>query len=102
MPSFAPSPSRFTLLSRFALRAGLVGVRQRFVFRCHGDDGRNAAMALRWTAAGLVAQFASISGPTVFDLNVASLDPSQVLQAIFERSYARLCLRVTGDKTHQH
>jgi hypothetical protein len=50
----------------------------------------------------VIAQYASISGPTVFDLDFAALDPSQVLQANFERSYARLGLRIAADKTHQH
>src|SRR5262245_28707886 len=33
---------------------------------------------------------------------VVSLDPSQLPQPVFERGHARLCLRVTGGKAHQH
>src|SRR6516164_10173721 len=44
----------------------------------------------------------SVSGPAILDGEVASLDPSQLPQAVFERAHARLCLRVAGGKTHQH
>src|SRR5262249_29466215 len=44
----------------------------------------------------------SVAGPAILDREVASLDPSQLPQAVFERDHARLCLRVASDKTHQH
>src|SRR5262245_54777816 len=44
----------------------------------------------------------SVPGPAILDREVASLDPAQLPQAVFERDHARLCLRVAGDKTHQH
>jgi hypothetical protein len=51
----------------------------------------------------VVAQFFfSAAGPAVLDQKVASLDPSQLPQAVFERGHARLCFWVAGDKTHQH
>src|SRR5262245_54377936 len=49
-----------------------------------------------------VAQHTSVPSPAILDREVASLDPSQLPQAVFERGHARLCLRVAGDKTHQH
>src|SRR5262249_46171935 len=50
----------------------------------------------------VVAQYVSVPGPAILDREVASLDPSQLPQAAFERGDARLCLRVVGGKTHQH
>src|SRR5262249_22234400 len=51
----------------------------------------------------VVAQFIfSAAGPAVLDPEVASLDPSELPQAVSESGHARLCLWVGGDKTHQH
>ena len=48
------------------------------------------------------SQYISVPSPAILDREVASLNPSQLLQTVFERRHARLCLRVVGDKTHQH
>src|SRR5262249_38366321 len=50
----------------------------------------------------VVAQYSSVPGPTIFDREIAAVDPSQLPQAVFERQQARLSLGVAGDKTHQH
>src|SRR5262249_38311330 len=48
------------------------------------------------------AQYIFVSGPAILDREIASLDPSQLPPAIFERAHARLRLWVAADKTHQH
>src|SRR6516225_6496098 len=50
----------------------------------------------------MVAQYISVPGPAILDREIASVDPSQLPQAIFERDHARLRLWVASDKTHQH
>src|SRR5262245_14314919 len=49
----------------------------------------------------MVAQY-TVAGPAILNREVMSLDPSQLPEAIFKRDHARLCLRIVGDKTHQH